>query len=233
MMDPRQQIQRGKEALDRREYAAALKDFQDVLSRNPRFADARHYTGLCLSFLGYPDAALVEFDQAIELNPRYIEAHINRAITLNELGRFDDAREAFNRAVAIEKETNGPYPAAASARLANGHAMLGDMYQDAGASDEAIRQYRRALELRAFPDIRVRLGKLLLQNDQPEEAAIELEKVLATNPAYTAAQLDLGLAYFRIGRRDAAVAQWSSVQERDPHNAQVRAYFSLLEQPDA
>ncbi|HET9440117.1 MAG TPA: tetratricopeptide repeat protein [Longimicrobiales bacterium] len=229
IMDPRQQIQRGKEALDRREYAAALADFQDVLSRNPRFADARHYTGLCLSFLGYPDAALIEFDQAIELNPRYIEAHINRAITLNELGRFEDARAAFNQAAALEQDTKGPYPAAASARIANGHATLGDMYREAGGVEEAIRQYRRALEIRHFPDIRVRLAQALLQNNQPADAADELTLVLETNPRFAAARLDLGLAYFRMGDRQAAVKEWEKVQEHDPHNAQVRAYFSMLE----
>ena len=183
--------------------------------------------------LGYPDAALVEFDQAIELNPRYIEAHINRAITLNELGRFEDARAAFNEAAAIEKETNGPYPAAASARIANGHALLGDMYREAGAIEEAIKQYRRALELRAFPDIRVRLGQVLLQSGQTQEAADELRQVLVTNPRFTSAQLDLGLAYFRLGQRDAAREQWSAVQQQEPHNAQVRAYFAMLESQGA
>ena len=91
-MDVRQQIQRGKQAFERHEYAAALEDFQEVLSRSPHFADVRHLTGLCLSFLGHAEAALAEFDHAIALNPRYIEAHINLANTLNELGRFDEAR---------------------------------------------------------------------------------------------------------------------------------------------
>lgn len=229
-MDPRQQIQRGKEALDRRDYAAALKDFQDVLSRNPKFADARHYTGVCLSFLGYPDAALIEFEQAIELNPRYIEAHINRAITLNELGRFEEARAAFDAAARLERESKGPYSTAASARLANTHAMLGDMYREAGAPEEAIRQYRRALEIRAFPDIRVRLGEALLQNNQPKEAAEELRKVLETNPRFTAALLNLGLACYRMGDREGALREWSRVQDIDPQNAQLRAYLAMLEQ---
>jgi tetratricopeptide (TPR) repeat protein len=229
-MDLRQQIERGKQAFERREYAAALADFQDVLSRNPRFADVRQYTGLCLSFLGHADAALTEFDHAISLNPRYIEAYINRAITLNELGRFEEARASFAQAAALETESKGPYPAAASARIANAHASLGDLYREAGAPDEAAQQYRRALEVRShFHDIRLRLAQVLLQLNQADQAAAELRKVIETNPEFFAARLDLGLAYFRMGDRGAAQREWETVHQKQPHSAQVRAYMSLLE----
>jgi tetratricopeptide (TPR) repeat protein len=227
--DVRQQIQRGKQAFERHEYAAALEDFQYVLSRSPHFADVRHLTGLCLSFLGHAEAALAEFDHAIALNPRYIEAHINRAITLNELGRFEEARASFSQAAALELEAKGPYPATASARIANAHATLGDLYSEAGAWAEAAQQYRRALELRGhFHDIRLRLAQGLLQLHQAAEAADELRKVLEVNPRFTAARLDLGLAYFRLGHRDAAAREWEAVKQYEPQNAQVRAYLSMI-----
>ena len=229
-MELRQQIQRGKQAFERRDYAAALSDFQEVLARNPRFADVRHLTGLCLTFLGHPDAAIVEFDHAIALNPNYIEAHINRAITLNELGRFEDARAAFGAAAELEAANKGPYPAAASARIANAHAALGDLYREAGADEEAAAQYRRALEIRShFHDIRVRLAQVLLQLQQPAEAATELRKVLEINPRFVAARLDLGLAFFRLNDREAAAREWRIVAEDQPNSPQVRAYLAMLE----
>ena len=229
-MDLRQQIQRGKQAFERREYAAALSDFQEVLARNSRFADVRHLTGLCLSFLGHSDAALVEFDHAIALNPGYIEAYINRAITLNELGRFEEARASFAAAAELETANKGPYPAAASARIANAHANLGDLYREAGADEEAAEQYRRALEIRGhFHDIRVRLAQVLLQLQQPAEAATELRKVLEVNPRFVAARLELGLAYFRWNDRDGAEREWRIVSEEQPNSPQVRAYLAMLE----
>lgn len=231
-MDLQQQIERGKQAFERRDYAAALADFQDVLGRNPRFADVRQYTGLCLSFLGHADAAVTEFDHAISLNPRYIEAYINRAITLNELGRFDEARASFAQAAALETESKGPYPAAAAARIANSHASLGDLYREAGAPEEAVAQYRRALEIRGqFHDIRVRLAQVLLHLNLADQAADELRTVIETNPGFSAARLDLGLAYFRLGDVSAAQREWEIVHQKEPHSAQVRAYMSLLEKP--
>ena len=229
-MDLRQQIQRGKQAFERREYAAALADFQDVLNRNSSFADVRHFAGLCLSFLGHPDAALTEFEHAVNLNPRYIEAHINRAITLNELGRFEEARVSFGQAAALETEAQGPYPAAASARIANAHAGLGDLYRETGAHAESAAQYQRALEIRShFHDIRVRLAQALLQLGKPAEAAAELRKVLDVNPRFLSARLDLGLACFRMGDREGAAREWEAARQLQPGSAQVRAYLAMLE----
>lgn len=230
MSEIEQQIQRGKAAFEKRDYAGALTEFQTVLRQNPRFADIRHLTGLCLSFLGHADAALHEFTHAVTLNPRYIEAHINRAITLNELGRFDEAHEAFAAAADLETQSEGPFPAAVSARLANAHAHVGDLYLEAGAPTEAIAQYRAALTIRShFHDIRNRLAQALLLLGEMNEAAQELKAVLAANPRFIAAQLNLGLVYFRLGDSRAAAREWEQAREHQPANPQVRAYLAMLE----
>lgn len=230
MSELQQLIQRGKQAFEKRDYAAAVTDFQEVLRRNPRFADVRHLTGLCLSFLGHPDAALIQFNEAIALNGRYIEAHINRAITLNELGRFDEAQVAFAQAAEIETESEGPFPAAVSARLANAHATLGDLYLEAGAPTQAADQYRSALEMRAhFHDIRNRLAQALLQLGELKAAAAELQAVLSANPRFLAARLNLGLVFFRLGDSEAAAREWQLAREQQPTNPQVRAYLAMLE----
>ena len=52
--------------------------------------------------------------------------------------------------------------------------------------------------------------------------------MLEVNPRFTAARLDLGLAYFRLGHRDAAAREWDAVKQYEPQNAQVRAYLSMI-----
>jgi tetratricopeptide (TPR) repeat protein len=230
MTEIQQLIQRGKNAFEGREYASALTDFQEVLRRNSRFADIHHLAGLCLSFLGYPDAALQSFNEAVKLNERYIEAHINRAITLNELGRFDEAQEAFAKASEYETQSAGRFPAAVSARLANAHATVGDLYLAAGAAPEAAEQFRRALEIRShFHDIRNRLAESLMQMGELEAAASELEAVLAANHRFMAARLNLGLVHFRLGDVASARREWETASGQQPASPQVRAYLSMLE----
>ncbi len=225
-----QLIDRGRQAFERRDYAAALADFREVLDRHGHFADVRHLAGLCLSFLGQPEAALEEFDRALELNGEYIEAHLNRAITLNELGRYEEAQQAFEDAWRCESQAEGPFPAAISARLANAHASLGDLYLEAGAPTEAADQYRVALRMRPrFLDIRNKLAQALLQLGELEEAEKELRFALEGNPRFLAARLNLGLVNFRRERFDNAARQWEQCSEQQPGNPQVRAYLAMLQ----
>lgn len=225
-----EQMQRGKQAFERRDYASALADFREILLRHPDFADIHHLSGLCLSFLNQPQAALEQFDQAVSLNEAYVEAHINRAITLNELGRFDEAREAFRRASHFEREASGIFPGAVSARLANAHAAVGDLYLEAGAPSQAAEQYRRALELRShFHDIRNKLAQALLLLGDMEGATTELKHILDGNPDFLAARLNLGLVLFRRGDSAAAAQEWQRCRAQQPGNPQVRAYLAMLD----
>ena len=223
-------IERGKQAYERRDYVTALANFQEVIERNPRYPDIRHLTGLCLSFVGQSEDALREFEAAVALNDGYVEAHLNRAITLNELGRYDDAREAFGRATELEQGRADRFPAAVSAKLANAHLHVGDLYMAANAPAEASDQYRAALGMRTrFTDIRNKLATALLQLGRLEEAEHELVTALEHNPRYIEARLNLGLAKFRRGDEAGAREQWAAAREQSPDDPQVRAYWSLIE----
>jgi tetratricopeptide (TPR) repeat protein len=225
-----QLIARGRQAFERRDYLAALNDFRDVLQGHPNFADIRHLSGLALSFLGQPEAALEEFDRAIELNEAYVEAHLNRAITLNELGRYDDAAVAFERAWAHETKTDAPFPAAVTARLANAHMMVGDLYLEAGGAREAVEQYKIALDLRPkFLDIRNKLAVAQIQLGELGEAEIELRRALEGNSRFLAARLNLGLVLYRMGRIDEARSEWELCRQIQPGSAQVRAYLAMMQ----
>ena len=226
----RQLIQQGKQAYERRSYADALACFREVLKQNPNFADVRHLTGLCLSFLGQPEAALLEFDEAIRLNSRYVEAHLNRAIVLTELSRYEEAQKAFAEAGRFETDTDGPFPALISAKLANAHMSLGDLYCEAGAMAEAAQQYRTALTMRPrFHDIRNKLAEALIKLNQLEDAQAELETVLQANPRFLAARLNLGLIHHRRGKPDEAMRHWRIGADQQPHNPQVRAYLAMVD----
>lgn len=224
-----QLIARGRQAIERREYAAALADFREALAGHPEFADVRQLAGVCLSFLGQPEAALEEFDRALALNDGYIEAHLNRALTLNELGRFDEARAAFEQAWQAEHNELGPFSSAVSARLANAHAAVADLYMEASAPEQAIDEYRIAVALRPrFVDVRNKLAYALIQLGRLDEAEEELLAALEENPRFVTARVSLGLVHLRRGEKDEAVRQWNACLEDAPDNAQARAFLSVV-----
>jgi tetratricopeptide (TPR) repeat protein len=229
-----QLIQRGREAFERRDYVAALADFRRVLEQHAQFADIRHLAGLCLSFLGQPEAALGEFERAIAVNDRYAEAHLNRAITLSELGRYDEASEAFRRAKEVELTGPTDFPRAVSARLANAHATVADLYVEAGAPAAAASQYVAALRLRPeFADIRNRLGQVLLDLGDLDAAQQEFQTALEANERFMAARVNLGLAHYRKGDVERAREIWEQCRGQQPGNPQVRAFLAMLNRPQA
>lgn len=227
-----QLIARGRDALARSQYLSALEDLQAAAARRPEFADVQNMMGLCLSMLGRPDDALAAFTRATELNPGYVEAHVNRAITLNDLGRVDEAGESFRRAAEADeaKGGGGRFPSAAAARIANLHRELGDAYEQAGAPDEAVAQYRAAVGIRPqFLDIRTRLGRTLIEMGRAGEARAELEAVLDQNPGFAQARSHLGLALYRDGDLEGAEREWRRCLAQQPGNAQVSAFLGMLE----
>jgi tetratricopeptide (TPR) repeat protein len=224
-----QLIERARTAFDRRNYEAALADVQQTLAVEPNFADLRNLAGLCLSFLGRTEEALAEFDRALVINPRYVEAHLNRALTLTDLGRYDEAAVSFHNATLHEHALGGRFSTAASAKLANAHAELGDLYAESGAISEAAEQYRRALTLRPeFHDIRNKLAETLMDLGEFELAEAELRQALAGNARFMNARLNLGLLLYRMERLDEAEAEWRACERQQPENRQLRAFLALL-----
>ena len=223
-------VQRAREAFDRRDYHAALEDLREVVDKHPHFADVRHLMGLCLSLLGRPDEALDQFDAALAENDGYIDAHLNRAITLNELGRYDEASASFELAAEAERRAGGLFPNSVSARLANAHAAMAELYIAASAPAVAVRELRTALDLRpTFHDVRNRLGEALMRLGELEAAKAELERALEGNGRFLQARLNLGLIHYRLGELERAREQWEECRAQQPSSAQVRAYLRMIE----
>lgn len=211
------------------DYRGAVQLLEEIVEHGHPFADVHHQLGLCWSMLGQPDRALEAFDRALELNGRYIEAHIHRGLVLNQLGRVVEADAAFTRASDGGRRGAGGLPSALAAQLANDHAALGERYAEAGALEEAIGEYRRAVGLGpAFADLRHRLARLLIEAGRALEAREELERVVAEHPGQHDAEATLGLAHYLSGDAEAARALWNQCLARRPGDPRVAAYLAML-----
>jgi tetratricopeptide (TPR) repeat protein len=223
-------LERARASFDRGDYVGALADVQEIVENHPHFADVRHLMGLCLSLLGRPEEALEQFDLALAENDAYIDAYLSRAITLNELGRFDEAAECLEQAAECEHRGRGRFTASISARLANAHAAVAELYMAASAPAEAVQEFRRALEIRpAFHDIRNRLAEALMQLGVWDVAREELGVALEGNPRFYQARMNLGMVHYRAGNQDAAREAWLQCRQQDPQDARVQSYLRLLE----
>ena len=218
-----------KERFAVRDYHGAALLLTSLTKEGTRFADAYNLLGLSLAMVERPWDALGAFDEAVRLNPRYVEAHLNRAVVLNQLGREDAAEDDMRRAAELDAADASGFPAVVANRLANAHAALGDDYRAAGALEEAVEQYRRALTLRPnFADVRLALSKVLIEQSRPDDAMRALDELLHLRPNWLNAMLLQGLAAYLAGDLDAAGRVWDDALERHPEEPRLEIYRSML-----
>jgi tetratricopeptide (TPR) repeat protein len=218
-----------KERFAVRDYHGAALLLTSLTQEGPAFADALNMLGLSLAMIDRAEDAVDAFDQALRVNPRYVEAYLNRAVVLNHLGRESDAEQSMARAAELGAPDASGYPAVVANKLANSHLALGHAYREAGSLERAIEQYRRALELRPeFNDIRLALGRALIEHGQPGDAAKVLDAVLGVRPTWLDAMLLRGLAAYLQGDLEAAGRVWTDASMRHPEEPRLEIYRSML-----
>jgi tetratricopeptide (TPR) repeat protein len=227
---PGQLLARARDRFALGDYRGTVWCCEQVIAGGRPFADAFHLMGVGFAMLGQPDRALEAFDQALLRNPRYLEALVHRALALSALGRAEEAQGALAHAAHLAPPPVAGLPAVVAAQLANRHAELARAYEEAGRPEEAIAQYRRALELGPeYHDLRYRLARALLETGAALEAREELERVLAANDGFLDARVTLGLAHYMAGDELAARRIWRECLVRRPSYPRARTYLAMLD----
>lgn len=225
---------RARERFAVRDYHGAVLLLEEAVAGGCGYADAYNLLGLSLALVDRPLDALAAFDRALAQNPRYVEAHLNRGVLLNGLGRTEEAEASFMLADEFGRPDTTGFPAVVGNRLANAHAALGDEYRNAGAWDEAVAQYHRALDLRpGFADIRLSLARTFLDAQRYSAAADELDHVLAARPDMLDALLLRGLAAYFTGDLSRAGVAWDRAAGLHPTDGRVEIYRSMLARRDS
>lgn len=148
--------------------ALALK----ALELEPSLVDARvTLAGILTEFEWNFTAAETEFTRAIRDNPNNALAHHWYSVHLSALGRQDEAIEQMKLTCQLDPLSLGAM------------ADLGRAYYFARRHDEAMAQYRRALEMdRNYSNAHTLLGLALLEQKQYAAAIGELEAGIAGSP---------------------------------------------------
>ena len=125
----------GLELYYKRDWTAAERAFHRGAELNPNFADIRHHYGLCLTLFGRADEALQQVSRANQLDPFFpgLQLHTGRIYFF--LRDYESARRQFAKTLDL-------HPGYAAA-----HEYLGDVCQMSGMAEEAIIQWRAALDL--------------------------------------------------------------------------------------
>jgi tetratricopeptide (TPR) repeat protein len=223
-------VARGRAHYAAGENAEAVACLTEVLRGKGAYADVYDLLGVIYHQEGRLAEAEEMFRQALRLNPAYTEAALNLVVTCNDLGKYTEAKAIYETAMAAVRQAPRELDPFVKGKIANMHAEIGATYRAVAAFDEAVREYRRALDLcPTFADLRTELGKTLREMGDLPASIRELELVRAEHPRYPPGRIHLGLSYHAAGRHGDAAAQWQAVLEAEPENRSAKMYLAMLE----
>jgi len=153
------------------DFEAALKHYQDAVTKNPNDAEALSNLGQVLVRLGKPEEALPFFDRAIALNGDRWAYVFNRARALSLLERWKDSVDGYRRAQQLF-----PNDYVTTFNLAL-------TLHKAGNDEEAVAEYQKAIALSPEDGgFRRALGISLEKLNRPADAAAAYTEYLKLTP---------------------------------------------------
>lgn len=212
--------------------AEAVAEYQRALAANPQHAKAHNNLALAMVELGEPEAAAEHFRASLAIEPT-AEIYSDLGFVMAQLGQWQEARANYQKALeldpncasahfnlaatsvregdfaAAETHYRQALPGRATAETHNG---LGYVLDHQGRHDEAIAEFRTAIELdpHFWPAFN-NMAEALEQQSKLDEAAEYYRRSLAERPsagAYNA----LGRVLRELGRADEAADQFSKAR---------------------
>src|SRR5213596_941695 len=232
-------IQLGLAEKSRGRLEVATEWFLRAVEEEPDSSVVHFYLGEVYYNRGLNEPALTALEQAVTLNPDNANAHYLMAFVLGDMGRHQDARAASKRAIQLnpplaraqtnlslerynaerksreQRQRQMPEPQVVEGN-ALAHYNLGLAFRQKGYYNEALREYRLALE--RGEDRRLTLQAMaelhLLKHDFP--AALELyETLLREVPDSPKLWNERGVVLHQAGRPDDALASYRQAVEID------------------
>jgi len=106
------------------------------------------------------------------------------------------------------------------------HMNLGVNYKKRGMIEEAVAEYKRALELNPnYAEAFYNLGVIYTERDMISEAISHYKKAINSDPGFGPPRYDLGNLYFKKGMVKEAIAEYKKALEINPHYTD--AYYNM------
>ncbi|MEO8660817.1 MAG: tetratricopeptide repeat protein [Bryobacteraceae bacterium] len=166
--DVRQRLEAAQQAERKQDYASAGAQYQAILAEHPEMAAIRQSLGLTYHLRNQFTEAIAEFNRAVAADPTMWGSFLFLGMDYYKTNQFEKALGALRKSVALNGKMAEP-----EARF-----WLGASEAALGRQGEALREFRRAAELRP-KDIEV-LYQLAKTNE--ENASATFQKIGQLNP---------------------------------------------------
>lgn len=226
--------------------------FRDELRAMDRSAMNHLERGMLLEQVGRVEDAIAETERALELNPSVVKAHVNLLILYGRVGNASKAEEHYKAAIAAapdafpeayynygvllreQQNLEGAEKAfrkALALGLANEATLsnLGFVLEQEGKLSEAAAQFGKLIDLHPTREAHFELGRILVNQQQYQDAIAQFEQTLTPEDDKTPAYLyALGATYGRAGDKVQAVQYLQKAKQL----ATARGQLALMAEID-
>src|SRR5574337_462460 len=143
----RQLLTLGRGYFEKKQFQEAESYLTQVVEQNQSFADVYNMLGIIYHDQGQFARAQRAFEAALRLNPAYTDAALNLAVIYNDMGKYAEAKQVYQSALTRQRSSPNKMDPFVKGKIANMYAEIGDVYLSTGMVEEAIAEFRRAIEL--------------------------------------------------------------------------------------
>jgi tetratricopeptide (TPR) repeat protein len=220
-------IDRAWDLLAKGQRAEVVRLLNEMISANPRDAEARVLLGSVLMEEGKGPESVAQLSEAVRLRPDWAQAQNALGEALKAFGDPEGARKAYKKAVECDP------------RFAQARVNLGLVLLESGEFSAAAPHLDRAIQLlgqdpeAAYP--RYLLAKIYSEQGQVNKAAAELQQAVTLQPEFGEAWSDLGNARKILLDEAGALVAFEKAVRFAPNDpvAQTRLGSELLSQGKA
>jgi len=201
-------LKRGDTYRRRGEFEAAVRDLGEAATLDPTAPRPLELLGDAHAAMGQPGAAILDYQSCLRLDDRAPRVAYKLGLAHYRNRNTAEAAAALRHAISLDD------------RVAEAHYLLG---LSLGDREEAERAFLRALEIDpTLAAAREELAALYASSRRAQKAIDQLEALSALDPGRPEGLVRVGLAYARLGRRDAAILTLGRAAERHPGAAVVQ-----------
>lgn len=212
------------------EYPLAEPILNQLVLKGVQRPEVFHMLGTIYYDQGKFNKAIRSFRRALEINPGFTDSSVGLSIILNDLGRYEEGQKVFEEARAMMSLRSNKNESYINEKFANKHIELADLYFQHQRYNSAIEEYNKSAAL--MPEnleVKIKLVDVYVAQNDTALAIKELRNIVRDNPAFIAARLKLGKAYYDVGQIPEAIEQWEATLKFDPQNSAARDYLRLVQ----
>ncbi|RXZ38535.1 methyltransferase domain-containing protein [Oxalobacteraceae bacterium CAVE-383] len=185
--------------------------YRGLIAQQPASAAPKHWLGFMLQQRDRLEEACALIGESLQLDASQAGWHFNFGILLARMDKTAEAVQSFLNAIALDAQSYFSWT------------NLGSLYEKMGDADKAERSYLVAAELDPdCPDAYYLLSALCVEQHRFAEAKHFHCLGFVAGPAAGKPRVKLCMAYYELGRAEAAIALIDDWLAREPDNPEAQ-----------